>query len=177
MKKFGNFMAWFGVFIMSLAGIVYIISSRFYPVFLEGTFLARIGMSTLKFYVLIIAILYVVICVKKFFGIFKRNHDYHIKTENGVIVVTSGSVKSLTKSALNGVEDINVKNIIITQKRGALHVQVILAVDSKANVSDKIIMLQQKIKDSIKNVIGIEAKKIEIKIADFSEVKLVQESK
>jgi uncharacterized alkaline shock family protein YloU len=155
------FFAWIGIFFLSLAGIVYAI----YP-----TYFINFNVNSIWFkpVILVISIIYFLITLLKLFSKFSKTKDYEVKTEHGIVSISSETVKSTVRGILNSDPDIrNMK--IETENRGRKYdVIVILEIASEVQVNEKVLKLQEEIRDVLKDKLGLETDRIEIKIARLS---------
>ncbi|WP_410208409.1 alkaline shock response membrane anchor protein AmaP [Fusobacterium sp.] len=162
-KKFIFFLAWIGVFLLSLIGIVYAAVPKYFVQF--NKYVDTIGYSII---VGIISIIYLVICIVKLCSLFERSKDYTIKTENGIVYISSDTVTTFIKEKLAGNRDIsNIK--IDTYKSGTkFNVKIRLDMISDGTVSDKLERIQKEIKEDLSNEMGIEVGKVQVKISRLS---------
>ena len=80
-KKIIFFFAWVGIFIISLISLNYVLLPG--QVFYDNPYTANITTFQYKMVILVVASLYIFICLYKFFSLFERKKDYERKTENG----------------------------------------------------------------------------------------------
>lgn len=162
-KKFIFFLAWIGVFLLSLIGIVYAAVPKYFVQF--NKYVDTIGYSII---VGIISVIYLIICIVKFCSLFERSKDYTIKTENGVVYISSDTVTTFIREKLAGSRDIsNIK--IDTYKRGSkFNVKIRLDMISDGSVSDRLEKIQKEIKQDLSEQMGIEVGKVQVKISKLS---------
>ena len=85
-KKIIFFFAWIGIFLLSITGIVYVVIPKYLVQF--NTY---IGTLSYDIIVLIISIIYFIVSILKFLSLFEKNKDYEIKTEDGIVYISSSS--------------------------------------------------------------------------------------
>lgn len=163
LKKFIFFLAWIGIFILSLIGIIYVVVPKYLVQF--NTYVGTFGYDMI---ILIISIIYFLVCIYKFISLFERTKDYSIKTENGTVYISASTVATFVKQELSSDREIsNVK--VDTRKSGnKFNVGIKVDITSNENVSDKLSYIQAKIKDDLGRKFGIEVGKVEVKISKLS---------
>lgn len=161
LNKIIFFFAWVGIFFLSLAGIVYAVYPSYFVNF-------NIDSMWFKPAILIISIVYLLISLLKFFSKFARTKDYEVKTEHGTVVISSETVKSTVRAVLSS--DPDVKNMKIETKKRGRKYDVIATIEmaSGVQVNEKVLKLQEEIKEVLKSKLGLETDRIEIKIARLS---------
>lgn len=163
LKKFIFFLAWVGVFILSLTGIVYVVVPKYFVQF--NTY---VGTFSYDLIVLGISIIYFVICIFKFLSLFEKSKDYAIKTEDGIVYISAATVTSYVRELLSTDRDIsNLK--VDTYKQGKkFNISVKLDMLSNGNVSGKSMSIQNEIKNKLADKMGIEIGNVQVKISKFA---------
>lgn len=163
LKKLIFFLAWVGVFILSLMGIVYVAVPKYFVQF--NTYVGTFGYDMV---VLAVSIIYFLVCIYKFISLFERSKDYSIKTEDGTVFISSGTVTTFIKDEL--AKDREITNIKVdTRKSGnKFNINIKLDILSNDNVSDKLAFIQSKIKQDLSDKMGIQVGKVQVKIAKLA---------
>lgn len=160
MKKFIFFLAWLGIFFLSLIGILYVV----YPTILENIALTPF---ILKIIVLNISILYLIFTFIKLFSKFERNIDYEVKTSEGKVFITSDTIKAFVKQLLSQHRDIYVTKVETKKFRNKFDLKISLEASPDKNLSEKTLFLQENIKREVKTSIGVDINSVELKIVKF----------
>lgn len=162
-KKFIFFLAWIGIFILSITGIVYVAVPKYFVQF--NTYVDTVGYNII---VLIISVIYFIICIVKFCSLFEKTKDYTIKTENGVVYISSDTIATFVKEKLAA--DRNISNAKIdTYKSGnKFNVQIKLDMISEGAVSGELEQIQRDIKNDLMREMGIDVGKVQVKISKLS---------
>jgi uncharacterized alkaline shock family protein YloU len=162
-KKIIFFFAWLGIFLLSITGIVYVAVPKYLV-----QFNAYIGTLSYDIIVLIISILYFIISILKFLSLFEKSKDYEIKTEDGVVYISSASVTSFIRELLS--KDKEISNIRVeTSKKGRkFNIKVRMDMLSNGNISGKSSSIQNEIKSKLADRMGLEVGAIEVKISKLS---------
>ena len=162
-KKFIFFLAWIGVFVLSLTGIVYVVMPKYFVQF--NTYIGTFGYDMV---VLGISIVYFIICLVKFFSLFEREKDYVIKTEDGVVYISAATVTTFIRDLLSDDKDIsNLK--VDTYKQGRkFNIKIKLDILSNGDVSGKSMSIQNEIKNKLADKMGIEVGNVQVKISKLA---------
>ncbi|WP_270427381.1 alkaline shock response membrane anchor protein AmaP [Fusobacterium mortiferum] len=162
-KKIIFFFAWLGIFLLSITGIVYVAVPKYLVQF--NTY---IGTLSYDIVVLAISIIYFIISILKFLSLFERTKDYEIKTEDGVVYISSASVTSFIRELLS--KDKEISNIRVeTSKKGRkFNIRVRLDMLSNGNISGKSSSIQNEIKSKLADKMGLEVGAIEVKISKLA---------
>ena len=97
-KKIIFFFAWVGIFLISLISLNYVLLPG--QVFYDNPYTANITNFQYKMVILVLASLYIFICLYKFFSLFERKKDYERKTENGTLKITRATINSYVTDLL-----------------------------------------------------------------------------
>ncbi|MGL4392552.1 MAG: alkaline shock response membrane anchor protein AmaP, partial [Fusobacteriaceae bacterium] len=163
MKKFIFFLAWVGIFIMSAIGILH----TFVPNFLQEKYESLNIIFSSDLLLTIVSILYFIFCVTSFFALFKRDKNFLVKSKLGTIVVSAGSIKSMVKKTLASEEYVSIKKIETVRKGKKFNLKVVIVASAENDIQAKILSMQEKLSEELKESIGMNFNKIEIKIVDF----------
>lgn len=157
MKKFLFFVAWLGIFILSITGIVYAIYPNYFLVF-------NISSFKMKIIILNISIIYLILTLLKLKSKFPKKTDFEMDAPNGKIFISSDSIKSMVKESLSTDDSINLVKVE-TKKSGA-RFDLMLHIESSlnTNIADKTVAIQENIRKTIKKNIGIDINNIEVKL-------------
>ena len=92
LKKLIFFFAWIGIFLISLAALNYILLPG--QIVYDNPFVEAITSFQYKMIILVIAALYLFICIIKFYSLFERKKDYERKTENGLLKISKTTINN-----------------------------------------------------------------------------------
>ena len=162
-KKFIFFLAWIGVFILSLTGIVYVVMPKYFVQF--NTYIGTFGYDMV---VLGISIVYFIICLVKFFSLFEREKDYVIKTEDGVVYISAATVTTFIRDLLSDDKDISNLKVDTFKKGRKFNIKIKLDILSNGDVSGKSMSIQNEIKNKLADKMGIEVGNVQVKISKLA---------
>lgn len=162
-KKFIFFLAWIGVFVLSLTGIVYVVMPKYFVQF--NTYIGTFGYDMV---VLGISIIYFIICLVKFFSLFEREKDYVIKTEDGVVYISAATVTTFIRDLLSDDKDISNLKVDTFKKGRKFNIKIKLDILSNGDVSGKSMSIQNEIKNKLADKMGIEVGNIQVKISKLA---------
>ena len=104
LKKLIFFFAWIGIFLISLVALNYILLPG--QIVYDNPFVEAITSFQYKMIILVIAALYLFICIIKFFSLFERKKDYERKTENGLLKISKATINNYVMDLLRRDPDI-----------------------------------------------------------------------
>ena len=104
LKKLIFFFAWLGIFLMSLVALNYILLPD--QLLFDNPYVEKITSFEYKMAILVVAALYLFICVIKFFSLFERKKDYERKTENGLLKISKATINNYVMDLLRKDPDI-----------------------------------------------------------------------
>lgn len=162
-KKFVFFLAWIGVFVLSLTGIVYVVMPKYFVQF--NTYIGTFGYDMV---VLGISIVYFIICLVKFFSLFEREKDYVIKTEDGVVYISAATVTTFIRDLLSDDKDISNLKVDTFKKGRKFNIKIKLDILSNGDVSGKSMSIQNEIKNKLADKMGIEVGNVQVKISKLA---------
>lgn len=162
-KKFIFFLAWIGVFVLSLTGIVYVVMPKYFVQF--NTYIGTFGYDMV---VLGISIIYFIICLVKFFSLFEREKDYVIKTEDGVVYISAATVTTFIRDLLSDDKDISNLKVDTFKKGRKFNIKIKLDILSNGDVSGKSMSIQNEIKNKLADKMGIEVGNVQVKISKLA---------
>lgn len=157
MKKFIFFLAWVGILLLSLTGIVYVIYPDYILKFSLSSFM-------LKAIILNLSLIYIFIVFMKLMSNFKKNRDYEIKADGGNVAISESAIASMTREAVSYDGDLFIKKITSSNSRGKFRLQIQLETSSDVNLSEKTSRLQSVVRSYFQSRAGIELDSIEIKV-------------
>lgn len=160
-KKVIFFLAWVGMFVLSVLGIGYIVMPSYF---------SQIDTTSLifKFTALNICLAYFIISLMKLFSNFARKEGYSIKNQDGVIYISPDSVRNIVKELLIHDPDINGIKIESGKRRGKFIVSVALDISSNINIAEKTSSIQSRIKQELQNKLDLNVDSVEVKISRVS---------
>ena len=162
-KKIIFFFAWVGIFIMSLISLNYVLLPG--QVFYDNPYTANITTFQYKMVILVVASLYIFICLYKFFSLFERKKDYERKTENGTLKITRATINNYVSDLLRKDPDITGIKTTSELKGNKFLIYVKCELLAKINIADKIAQLQSLIKRDLGENIGVEVNKVVVNIS------------
>ncbi len=161
LKKVIFFFAWLGIFVLSVAGIVYVAVPGFIVKFNIDSFIWNAA-------VIAVSLIYLFISLLKFTTLFSREEGYVIKNENGEVKISIESIKSIIKEILN--RDKEVRNVkIICGRKGKKHtVTIYLDMETNKSIAEKSAEIQNAIKYELQDKLQLDVGVIEVKIKKLS---------
>lgn len=162
-KKIIFFFSWLGIFLLSITGIVYVVVPKYLVQF--NTY---IGTLSYDIIVLVISVLYFIISILKFLSLFERSKDYEIKTEDGVVYISSASVTSFIRELLSKDKEISNVRVDTAKKGKKFNIKIRLDMLSNGNISGKSSSIQNEIKSKLADKMGLEVGAIEVKISKLA---------
>ena len=162
-KKIIFFFAWVGIFIISLISLNYVLLPG--QVFYDNPYTANITTFQYKMVILVVASLYIFICLYKFFSLFERKKDYERKTENGTLKITRATINNYVSDLLRKDPDITGIKTTSELKGNKFLIYVKCELLAKINIADKIAQLQNLIKRDLGENIGVEVNKVVVNIS------------
>ena len=162
-KKIIFFFAWVGIFLISLISLNYVLLPG--QVFYDNPYTANITTFQYKMVILVVASLYIFICLYKFFSLFERKKDYERKTENGTLKITRATINNYVTDLLRKDPDITGIKTTSELKGNKFLIYVKCELLAKINIADKIAQLQNLIKRDLGENIGVEVNKVVVNIS------------
>ena len=162
-KKIIFFFAWVGIFLISLISLNYVLLPG--QVFYDNPYTANITTFQYKMVILVVASLYIFICLYKFFSLFERKKDYERKTENGTLKITRATINNYVSDLLRKDPDITGIKTTSELKGNKFLIYVKCELLAKINIADKIAQLQSLIKRDLGENIGVEVNKVVVNIS------------
>ncbi len=150
-------IAWIGIFILAIGGVFLSILPKY---------ILSINFEDPMFRIIFggVSAVYILLFIEKFSKIFEKEKSYEVKTENGVIMISSSTVNNLVKNVVEGnpkVKRVRVKNRI---KKKKLDIFVNIDVVSTSNLSEMISYMQDEIKSKVKGSLEIEVGKVQVSV-------------
>ena len=173
-KKILFFFAWVGIFIISLISLNYVLLPG--QVFYDNPYTANISTFQYKMVILVLASLYIFICLYKFFSLFERKKDYERKTENGTLKITRATINNYVTDLLRKDPDITGIKTTSELKGNKFLIYVKCELLAKINIADKIAQLQNLIKKDLNDNIGVEVNKVIVNISKIEAKEAVRET-
>ena len=173
-KKIIFFFAWVGIFIISLISLNYVLLPG--QVFYDNPYTANITTFQYKMVILVVASLYIFICLYKFFSHFERKKDYERKTENGTLKITRATINNYVTDLLRKDPDITGIKTTSELKGNKFLIYVKCELLAKINIADKIAQLQNLIKKDLNDNIGVEVNKVIVNISKIEAKEAVRET-
>ena len=162
-KKIIFFFAWVGVFLISLISLNYVLLPG--QVFYDNPYTAKISTFQYKMVILVLASLYIFICLYKFFSLFERKKDYERKTENGTLKISRATINNYVNDLLRKDPDITGIKTTSELKGNKFLIFVKCELLARINIANKIAQLQNLIKNDLSENIGVDVNKVVVNIS------------
>ena len=162
-KKIIFFFAWIGIFLISLVSLNYVLLPGQF--FYDNPYTANITTFQYKMVILVLASLYIFICLYKFFSLFERKKDYERKTENGTLKISRATINNYVNDLLRKDPDITGIKTTSELKGNKFLIYVKCELLAKINIADKIAQLQNLIKRDLGENVGVEVNKVVVNIS------------
>ena len=162
-KKIIFFFAWVGIFLISLISLNYVLLPG--QIFYDNPYIEDITTFEYKMVILVLASLYLIICLYKFVILFERKKDYERKTENGTLKITRATINNYVSDLLRKDPDITGIKTTSELKGNKFLIYVKCELLAKINIADKIAQLQSLIKRDLGENIGVEVNKVVVNIS------------
>ena len=163
LKKLIFFFAWIGIFLISLAALNYILLPG--QIVYDNPFVEAITSFQYKMIILVIAALYLFICIIKFFSLFERKKDYERKTENGLLKISKATINNYVMDLLRKDPDITGIKTVSELKGNKFFINIKCELLAKMNIANKISYLQNLIKTDLMQNLGVDVNKVVVNIA------------
>ena len=163
LKKLIFFFAWIGIFLISLAALNYILLPG--QIVYDNPFMEAITSFQYKMIILVIAALYLFICIIKFFSLFERKKDYERKTENGLLKISKTTINNYVMDLLRKDPDITGIKTVSELKGNKFFINIKCELLAKMNIANKISYLQNLIKTDLMQNLGVDVNKVVVNIA------------
>ena len=173
-KKIIFFFAWVGMFVISLISLNYVLLPG--QLFFNNPYTANITTFQYKMIVLVLASLYIFICLCKFFSLFERKKDYERKTENGTLKISRATINNYVSDLLRKDPDITGIKTTSELKGNKFLIYIKCELLAKINIADKIAQLQSLIKRDLNDNIGVEVNKVVVNISKIEAKEIVRET-
>ena len=163
LKKLIFFFAWIGIFLISLVVLNYILLPG--QIVYDNPFVEAITSFQYKMIILVIAALYLFICLIKFFSLFERKKDYQRKTENGLLKISKATINNYVMDLLRKDPDITGIKTVSELKGNKFFINIKCELLAKMNIANKISYLQNLIKTDLMENLGVDVNKVVVNIA------------
>ena len=163
LKKLIFFFAWVGIFLISLVALNYILLPG--QIVYDNPFVEAITSFQYKMIILVIAALYLFICLIKFFSLFERKKDYQRKTENGLLKISKATINNYVMDLLRKDPDITGIKTVSELKGNKFFINIKCELLAKMNIANKISYLQNLIKTDLMENLGVDVNKVVVNIA------------
>ena len=163
LKKLIFFFAWIGIFLISLVALNYILLPG--QLLFDNPYVEKITSFEYKMAILVIAALYLFICLIKFFSLFERKKDYQRKTENGLLKISKATINNYVMDLLRKDPDITGIKTVSELKGNKFFINIKCELLAKMNIANKISYLQNLIKTDLMENLGVDVNKVVVNIA------------
>ena len=163
LKKLIFFFAWIGIFLISLVALNYILLPG--QLLFDNPYVEKITSFEYKMTILVIAALYLFICIIKFFSLFERKKDYQRKTENGLLKISKSTINNYVMDLLRRDPDITGIKTVSELKGNKFFINIKCELLAKMNIANKISYLQNLIKTDLMENLGVDVNKVVVNIA------------
>ena len=172
-KKIIFFFAWIGIFIISLISLNYVLLPGQF--FYDNPYTANITTFEYKMVVLVLAALYIFLCLYKFVSLFERKKDYQRKTENGTLKISRTTINNYVNDLLRKDSDITGIKTTSELKGNKFLIYIKCELLAKINIANKIAQLQELIKTDLNDNIGVEVNKVIVNISKIEAREVIKE--
>ncbi|WP_314319759.1 alkaline shock response membrane anchor protein AmaP [Fusobacterium pseudoperiodonticum] len=162
-KKLIFFFAWVGIFLISLVALNYILLPG--QLLFDNPYVEKITSFEYKMAILVVAALYLFICLIKFFSLFERKKDYQRKTENGLLKISKATINNYVMDLLRKDPDITGIKTVSELKGNKFFINIKCELLAKMNIANKISYLQNLIKTDLMENLGVDVNKVVVNIA------------
>ena len=162
LKKLIFFFAWIGIFLISLAALNYILLPG--QIVYDNPYAEKITSFQYKMVILVLAALYLFICIIKFFSLFERKKDYERKTENGTLKISKATINNYVMDLLRRDPDITGIKTVSELKGNKFLINIKCELLAKMNIANKISYLQNLIKTDLMENLGVDVNKVVVNI-------------
>ena len=162
LKKLIFFFAWVGIFLISLVALNYILLPG--QLLFDNPYVEKITSFEYKMTILVIAALYLFICIIKFFSLFERKKDYQRKTENGLLKISKATINNYVMDLLRRDPDITGIKTVSELKGNKFFINIKCELLAKMNIANKISYLQNLIKTDLMENLGVDVNKVVVNI-------------
>ena len=163
LKKLIFFFAWIGIFLISLVALNYILLPG--QLLFDNPYVEKITSFEYKMAILVVAALYLFICLIKFFSLFERKKDYQRKTENGLLKISKTTINNYVMDLLRKDPDITGIKTVSELKGNKFFINIKCELLAKMNIANKISYLQNLIKTDLMENLGVDVNKVVVNIA------------
>lgn len=162
LKKLIFFFAWIGIFLISLVALNYILLPG--QLLFDNPYVEKITSFEYKMAILVVAALYLFICIIKFFSLFERKKDYQRKTENGLLKISKATINNYVMDLLRKDPDITGIKTVSELKGNKFFINIKCELLAKMNIANKISYLQNLIKTDLMENLGVDVNKVVVNI-------------
>ena len=162
LKKLIFFFAWIGIFLISLVALNYILLPG--QIVYDNPYAEKITSFQYKMIILVLAALYLFICIIKFFSLFERKKDYERKTENGLLKISKATINNYVMDLLRKDPDITGIKTVSELKGNKFFINIKCELLAKMNIANKISYLQNLIKTDLMENLGVDVNKVVVNI-------------
>ena len=162
-KKIIFFFAWIGIFLISLVALNYILLPG--QIVYDNPYVEAVTSFQYKMIILVLAALYLFICLIKFFSLFERKKDYERKTENGILKISKATINNYVMDLLRKDPDITGIKTVSELKGNKFFINIKCELLAKMNIANKISYLQNLIKTDLMENLGVDVNKVVVNIA------------
>ena len=161
-KKIIFFFAWIGIFLISLVALNYILLPG--QIVYDNPYVEAVTSFQYKMIILVLAALYLFICLIKFFSLFERKKDYERKTENGILKISKTTINNYVMDLLRKDPDITGIKTVSELKGNKFLINIKCELLAKMNIANKISYLQNLIKTDLMENLGVDVNKVVVNI-------------
>ncbi|ATV57277.1 alkaline shock response membrane anchor protein AmaP [Fusobacterium pseudoperiodonticum] len=162
-KKLIFFFAWIGIFLISLVALNYILLPG--QLLFDNPYVEKITSFEYKMAILVVAALYLFICLIKFVSLFERKKDYERKTENGLLKISKATINNYVMDLLRKDPDITGIKTVSELKGNKFFINIKCELLAKMNIANKISYLQNLIKTDLMENLGVDVNRVVVNIA------------
>ena len=130
----------------------------------DNPYVEKITSFEYKMAILVVAALYLFICLIKFFSLFEGKKDYERKTENGTLKISKTTINNYVMDLLRKDPDITSIKAVSDLKGNKFLIHIKCELLAKMNIANKISYLQNLIKTDLMENLGVDVNKVVVNI-------------
>jgi len=164
-RKLIYFIAWVGIFILSLLGLAWSVSAAITMRFIGRFF--TVTPACVRILVFALSVLYFFLVLFRIRFKSGKEDNYEIRTTDGVVTVSPQIITDYVRESLKQDEDIKNLKVETFRSDKKFNIKIKTELATEGNVAEKSIHIQNKIKREIADKIGINIGDVEVKISKF----------
>lgn len=173
-KKFIFFLAWVGIFVLSVAGINFILLPN--KLLFGPQIIGNLSLFELRLILLGIFIVYLFLSLYKFVSLFERKKEYEKSIDGGIIKISNTTINNYVTELLR--KDGDVGNIKVNSERRGKNffVDIKCNILNQVNIPEKIQDIKDRVSRDLQENIGIDVKEVRVKIGGLSTKEVLRDT-